>query len=42
MIGLVSWGYDCAAAGYPGVCTNIGALRSWWETHVDTPDPSAI
>ncbi|KAL6435780.1 hypothetical protein ACFW04_005576 [Cataglyphis niger] len=28
-IGIVSWGAQCASAGYPGVYTRISAVRNW-------------
>ena len=31
-IGVVSWGYQCAKQGYPGVYANVAVLRSWIDS----------
>lgn len=32
LVGITSWGYDCAQPGAPGVYTNVASLAEWVES----------
>ncbi|XP_050078328.1 trypsin-5-like [Anopheles maculipalpis] len=33
LIGVVSWGHECGAAGYPGVYARVASVREWIREH---------
>ncbi|XP_035905334.1 trypsin-5-like [Anopheles stephensi] len=33
LIGVISWGHECAMAGYPGVYARVASVREWIREH---------